>query len=238
MKTGFLKVVSTMWVVIAITTIQLPVYAIRFINQRASIGSNDTIDWSSLGTVKPFNNVPNLFFGNSENGRGFKVSIPSFFGSPRPIVFETLSQPGIETNFSSGDYVLFTGLTDKPFPPGTNTSLITIKFDQPVQAAGTQLALGGTTKPYQAIVSAFDHEDNLLGTFSTEAISSQALDNSAVFLGAMSDTANISRLVFRTSETNVPFGINSVNFKSIPEPSSVLGLLTLSSLSFLLLKRK
>ncbi len=243
MKSRFCQVVPTHFsaivttVIVLLAAVQLPVRAITFINQRASLGSNDKIDWSSLGTVNPFHRLPNSFSAKSVAGRQFSVTIPSFFGNPQPLVFQTLPAPGIETNFARSDYILFTGFTDSKFPGGTNTALLTIVFDKPVKAAGTQLALAYTSKPYNALLSAFDSDNNLLATFSTPGNSSEALDNSAAFLGIGSDTPNISRLVFRTSEANSPFGINEVSFVAVPESSAGLGLLAFAICGGLMLKR-
>jgi hypothetical protein len=243
MKSQFSRVVptyfsATVTTTVLLTTMQLPVPAITFINQRASLGSNDRIDWSSLGAVNPFHRLPNSFSGKSAAGRQFSVTVPSFFGNPQPLVFQTSPAPGIETNFARNDYILFTGFTNVEFPEATNTSLLSIHFDKPVQAAGTQLALAYQSKPYQALISAFDSDDNLLVTFSTEASSSQALDNSAAFLGITSDSPNISRLVLRTDEANSPFGINEVSFVAVPESSfGVVGLLAFAVCGCLMLKR-
>jgi PEP-CTERM motif len=234
-STGFSIVVST---IVAFQLEQLPAYTVDFVNQRAALGGNDIIDWGTLGNAEPFKQLPNSFSIQSENGLGVSVSVPSFFGSPQPLVFQTLPVPGIETNFAIGDRILFTGLSDVLFPPMTNTALLTVKFDKPVKAAGTQLALATTRKPYNAIASAFDSDNNLLGTFSTIATSSTEEDNSAVFLGISSDTANISRLVFRTSEANVPFGINALSFVTVPEPGSTFALLAIALGAGLALKRK
>jgi hypothetical protein len=234
--THFSATVATTTVLLA--TVQLPVRAITFINQRASLGSNDRIDWSSLGAVNPFHRLPNSFSGKSAAGRQFSVTVPSFFGNPQPLIFQTSPAPGIESNFANNDYILFTGFTNGEFPGATNTSLLTINFDKPVQAAGTQLALAYNSEPYQALISAFDSDDNLLATFSTEASSSQALDNSAAFLGITSNSPNISRLVLRTDEANSPFGINEVSFVAIPESSfGVVGLLAFAVCGCLMLKR-
>jgi hypothetical protein len=235
LSVNFPTIVTTATVLFAM--VQLPVRAITFINQRASLGSNDKIDWSSVGAGNPFYPLPNSFSAKSQAGYQLSVTVPSFFGSPQPLVFQTLPAPGIETNFANKDYILFTGFTNGKFPGATNTALLTIDFDRPVKAAGTQLALISTLKPYTALVSAFDRDDNLLATFSTEGNSSQALDNSAAFLGIISDSPNISRLVFRTSETNIPFGINEVSFTAIPESGVGVGLLAFAVCSGLMLKR-
>ncbi|NJL60625.1 MAG: PEP-CTERM sorting domain-containing protein [Methylacidiphilales bacterium] len=237
-STGF-SVVST---IAAFQLAQLPAYAVDFVNQRDALGENDRIDWESLGSANPFKQLPNSFSAKSEKNRSLSVSIPSFFGSPQPLVFTTQPTSSIETNFPTGQSILFTGFSNVPFPPATNTALLSVKFDQPVKAAGTQLALETTQKPDdaltgrglpQGIVSAFDSENNLLGTFSTTV-----LDNSPVFLGISSDTANISRLVLRTSEANVPFGINALSFVTIPEPNSTFALLAIALGGGLIFKQK
>ncbi|WP_414620530.1 hypothetical protein [Calothrix sp. CCY 0018] len=61
-------------------------------------------------------------------------------------------------------------------------------IDQPVKAAGSQIAVDDIPS-FSAFVSAFDRDNNLLGSFSTPGTSSIALDNSAVFLGIQSDEA-------------------------------------------------
>ncbi len=238
-STGFSIVVST---IVTFQLGQLPAYTVDFVNQRVALGGNDIIDWGTLGSAEPFKQLPNSFSIQSENGLGVSVSVPSFFGSPQPLVFQTLPIPSIDINFPTGQNILFTGFTNVEFPPMTNTALLTVKFDKPVKAAGTQLALVGEQKPDDAltrrglsqnIVSAFDAENNLLGTFSTTE-----KDNSPVFLGISSDKANISRLVLRTSEANIPFGINALSFVAIPEPGSTFALLAIACCAGLALKRK
>ena len=228
-STGF----SVVLTIAAFQLRQLPAYSVDFVNQRTTLGGNDRIDWGTLGSGELFKQLPNSFSTQSENGRGLSVSVPSFFGSPQPLVFKTQPIPSIETNFPTGQNILFTGFANVEFPPITNTALLTVKFDKPVKAAGTELALVGKQKPYDAIASAFDAENNLLGTFSTTEE-----DNSPVFLGISSDTANISRLVLRTSEANVPFGINALSFVTIPEPGSTFALIAIALGAGLALKQK
>ncbi len=91
---------------------------------------------------------------------------------------------------------------------------------------------------FTAFVSAFDKDDNLLGTFSTLGTSSLALDNSAVFLGIQSDKADISRLVFRSSEPNRAFAINTLSIASVPEANCILGVLGALSIGLISKRRK
>lgn len=57
----------------------------------------------------------------------------------------------------------------------------------------------------------FDSNNNLLGTFSAPGTSSLTLDNSAVFLGVLSDKENIARLEFSSSEPDRATGINTLS---------------------------
>ncbi len=74
-----------------------------------------------------------------------------------------------------------------------------------------------------------DFEGNLLDSFSLPGTSSIALDNSAVFLGVVSEEANVSRLVYSSSVPNRAIGINTVsirsNHRTIPEPATIFSLL-------------
>lgn len=174
------------------------------------------MNWSSLGFTSPFKVLPNNFSVTSEQGLKLNPQITP------PLVFQTLpSPPGIPTNFAKGDFILFTGNTPGTFPSNGNPGPLTISFNQPVLSAGAQIALN-VRRNFVGLIAAFDRNDTLLGRFSAPGTSSEALDNSAQFLGIHSDTANISRLVFSTSVDDRAFGINTLSIKAepVPEPSS------------------
>ena len=177
---------------------------ITFVSDRAALGASDRLDWSSLGPVQPpFKILPNSFSVTSEGGLGISVNIPQATtpGVTPPLVFQTLPSPGIPTNFAKGDFILLTGLRPGPPPALGNPGPLTITFDRPVAAAGTQLAVDDALL-FTASIAAFDSANNLLGSFSRPGTSSLALDNSAQFFGVRSDVANISRLVYSSSEGN------------------------------------
>ena len=227
-----------------ITSLPSKVQAVTFVSQRNALNSNDQVDWLSLGKVltpgstNPEIFLPNSFSARSERNLGLNVEIPQVNGLTPPFVFQTLFAPGgIPTNFGNGDYLLFTGFLPGTFPATGNPGPLSISFDEPVKAAGSQIAVGDTFN-FTAFVSAFDEDNNLLGTFSTPATSSIALDNSAVFLGIQSDKADISRLVFRTSEPNRAFAINSLSIVSVVEPSSILGVLGVLGLGLVSKQKK
>jgi hypothetical protein len=100
---------------------------------------------------------------------------------------------------------------------------LTLSFETPIFGVGTQIAVADTFE-FIARVSAFDSSNSLLGTFSAPGSSSQALDNSALFLGVLSDTANISRLEFSSSVPDRAIGINALSLQTaaaVPEPSNI-----------------
>ena len=212
----------------------LPVKAITFITDRAALGGNDQLDWSSLGSVfDPFNPdpstfLPSTFSTKSVGGLGINIEIPlpSLPEITPPFVFQTSAPPfGIPTNFADGDFILFTGLNPTTFPAVGNDGPITINFDTPVKGAGTQIAVDDTLE-FEAFISAFDDQNNLLGSFSINGTSSIALDNSAVFLGVNSDIPEISKLVLSSSVPERALGINSISIRTTPisEPGSIIGI--------------
>ena len=99
------------------------------------------------------------------------------------------------------------------------TSFNTTTFDKPVQGAGTQIAVADTPS-FTGFLSAFDHRNNLLGSFSITGTSGTVIDNYAVFLGVKSDSANISKLVYSSSENNRAFGVNFLSIQSTSVPAS------------------
>ena len=206
-----------------------PVEAVNltFVSDRAALGGTDRVDWSILEPVlPPFQVLPHSFWVTSEQGLGINVSIPSAAapGVTPPLLFQALPSSGIPTNFASRDFILFTGFRPGPPPAVGNPGPLTITFDRPVAAAGTQIAVDDTFF-FTALISAFDSNNNLLGSFSTQGTSSLALDNSAQFLGVRSDTANISRLVYSSSEGDRALGINALSIaEAVPEPSNIAAL--------------
>ena len=243
----FAKLPITLSIVVCttfITSVPSKVQAVTFVSQRDALNSNDQLDWLSLGKVlnpsspNPADFLPNSFSATSERNLGLNVEISQVDGLTPPFVFQTLTEPqGVPTNFANGDYLLFTGFLPGTFPAPGNPGPLSITFDEPIKAAGSQIAVDDSPS-FTAFVSAFDKDNNLLGTFSTLGTSSLALDNYAIFLGIQSDKADISRLVFRTSEPDRAFAINTLSIASVPESSSILGLLGVLGIALMMKERK
>ncbi|WP_414756187.1 hypothetical protein [Anabaena sp. CCY 9910] len=241
----YLPVIATKLAIIAsIAFLQLPAKAVTLVTERASLKANDQIDWLSLGKVfNPFapnraDFLSNSFRATSGGGLGLRVNIPFVAGVTPPFVFQTAFPPqGIPTNFANGDLILLTGLQPGTFPALGNPGPLSITFEQPVFGAGTQVSVDDTSE-FTLFISAFDQTNKLLDTFSIQGTSSLALDNSAQFIGVRSNIANISRLVFNSSEPNRAFGINRVSIvAAVPEPFYTLAILVFG-VSGIILKQK
>ena len=221
--------------------IALPVKALTLVRERSVLRTNDRLDFGSLGRVfdpfvppTPDSFLPNSFSATSENGLelNFAISLSNDPAISLPFIFQTGFPPeGIPTNFADGDFILFTGADFSSFSAPGNPGPITIDFATPVTRAGTQIAIDDTLS-FIASVFAFDNKGNLLDSFSVPGTSSLALDNSAQFLGVVSEEANISRLVYSSSVPNRAIGINTVSISNntkIPEPYTIFGLLIVAT---------
>ena len=195
----------------------------QLVTQRANLAANDLVNWSSAGLLEDplnattsVNILPNNFSAVSAGGLGLRIDIPppSTPGVTPAFVFQTLPTPSIPSNFASGDFILFTGLQPTITPPVGNPGPLAITFDRPIFGAGAQIAVTQTPE-YTAFVSAFDNNNNLIGSFSIPGNSSINLDNSAPFLGISSDIPNISKLVFSSSEPQGAIGINDLSIVRI-----------------------
>lgn len=211
-------------------TLSSEAQALNLLTTRQALNGNDFIDWSSLGKVFVPPPDPNDFLGNSftatsAKGLGLEVDIPlPASGITPPFVFQTTNPPnGIPTNFANGDFILLTGLQPGVFPSPGNAGPLSITFDQPVRAAGTQIAVDDVLN-FIGFISAYGDNNNLLGTFSVAGTSSTNLDNSAIFLGVSSSIAEIKRIELSSSVPNRAIGINtlSINNPTVPESSSPL----------------
>ena len=120
------------------------------------------------------------------------------------------------------------------FPPGMQLIVtngghegIVINFSQPVYGGGAQVG-AGSYGPYDAIVMAFSGA-HLHGTYSVAATTTtDGLNNPAPFIGLLSDSPNITSLVFFADHGDsggygTALGTVSLNVRvhpAVPEPST------------------
>ena len=187
---------------------------LTFITNRTALGGTDFVDWGVLGS--PFTTVSNPFSITSFGGLNLEVSQP--FGS-----FERRNQSGgWNGNFTPGDRLIWT--QNNPGP-------LTIDFNSPVLGAGAQIQIN-TFGDFIGTIEAFDSGGISLGGFSLQGLSTSNGDNSAIFIGLLSNTANIDKLVFSVDFGSQDFAINQLDIvtKPVPESSFVFGVLVFSAL--------
>lgn len=154
-----------------------PALAVSAITTPGALGATDFIDWAQLGG--PLTVVPTPVAVTS-NGGG-SATVTSAGGSVTSMV-QGITWAG---NFSDGDALVWTG------DLGLD---ITISFASPVAGAGAQWQ-ADFFGAFGANLAAYDASDVLLGTVTLDGDSTSAGDGSAIFLGILSDSVNISKIV-------------------------------------------
>jgi hypothetical protein len=189
------------------------------VTSRSALGATDRLDWGVLGPPSP-TPIPSPFMLTSPGGVGVTVSKPagSFFR--------------VDEDSTHGGWVGNFGLLDRLLWTFTDGGPMTLRFSTPVSAGGAQIQ-PDSFGDFTAKIEAFDPSGTSLGSFTLPGVSTSAEDNTAIFLGVESDSANIARLVF--SLTAAPplnpslndFAINQFDFRvgpavaAVPEPGGV-----------------
>ena len=202
--------------------------AVILVTTRASQNANDLIDWGTLGS--PLTDIPNPFGVFSSGGLPFIVSLPS--GGPFTRRDENPAGGGLggwSGNFAPGDHLIDHLGTDGPL------TLTLMPPNGVIRGAGVQIEANQPGN-FTATIIAFDVNGNSLGSFNVNGTSAFTADNSAIYIGVLSDTANIHAISFDTNTSSFggDFAINRVSI-TVPEPS--FSLLLLSGVPLLLRRR-
>jgi hypothetical protein len=200
------------------------------VTSRAALAANDYVDWGEIGA--PGNSyVPNPLSVTSADGSTVMVTKPA-----EQFHFLVQAAPGQSFppywggNFAPGDNLL---TTEGP-GDATNPGPMTIQFATPVYGAGAQIQTndGGA---FTARISALDNKGDILGYVTESGTSNGNRNGSAIFLGILSDTANIAAVRFSIDQfppgQDTDFAINRVGIV-VPEPST-LALFGIGALSLL-----
>ncbi|VAV90778.1 hypothetical protein MNBD_ALPHA02-147 [hydrothermal vent metagenome] len=165
---------------------------IVLIADRTSLGGTDYYDWALLGGSYTPISIGTVVTSN--NGLQATLSIPS---GDMEKVDQGSSWAG---NFVRDDPLVATN---------GNSGPLTIDFDGLVSGAGAQIqwdAYGAFT----AEITAFDSLGGLLASYSLDGRSTNISDNSAIFIGILSDTLNIAMLTFNLTNGR-GFAINRLD---------------------------
>ena len=194
---------------------------VQSVTSRAALGVSDSLDWGSVGA--PFSTIGGAFDARLLGGLQLVVSQPSAgfeLYRQNPAELQSSDQnTGWAGSFAPGDAVLYTAA------PGEGP--ITIRFKAPVQGVGAQVE-SGQYGAYTGKIEAFDFSGLSLGSYSMAGVSDSRADNSAVFVGLMSSSANISRVEFSvTTDRTGDLAMNQLSVVSepivsiVPEPGTV-----------------
>ncbi|HVR55689.1 MAG TPA: hypothetical protein VMT72_02530 [Pseudolabrys sp.] len=180
------------------------------ITSAVPLGAFDTIDWSQIGP----SNVTYTSPQNVVSNGGVQATVTSAGNQ-----FQTPVQPDDWSgNFASGTTALWT------FHGGPD---ITITLTNATSGFGAQIQ-SDNYGPFTAQIMAFNAGGTLLGSFTENGLSTRDGDGSAIFIGLLNDSADISKVVFNLiaapGGTISDFAIGASEFSkqisAIPEPST------------------
>jgi len=170
------------------------------IGSTAALGANDFFDWGQARVLDGGGNAiaqPSPQNVTSNLGRTATVNDGGSF---------TGFVEGTDwfSNFTAGDRVLYSGDANDASAAAT---AFTVNFNTAVRGLGLQIT-SAAFLDFDASLELFNGAASL-GLFTVSGVMTGSGDGSAPFLGALSDSANITRAVFTlTSNTDFGFGVN------------------------------
>lgn len=183
------------------------------VTDRSALTPDGQINWGALGPAGATVGNP---FTIGVAGTGITATVSQSSGT-----FTRLDQSyNANGNFAPGDQLLWTSGSNGP---------ISLAFSAPISGFGLQWQ-SDYFGSFTAILSAYDSDDNLLGSYTREGNSTSDADNSAIFLGILSGSDNISRVLLSvpvTTYASQDFAVNTATVQTtgamstVPEPSSL-----------------
>jgi len=211
------------------------------IGSAAALGANDFFDWGQVRALDGGGNAiaqPAPQNVTSNLGRAASVSDSGSFTG----LVEGTDWFG---NFTVGQNVLYSGDINDA---AAAANAFTVNFSTAVRGVGLQIT-SAAFLDFSASLEVFNGASSL-GLFAVTGLMTGFEDGSAPFLGASSDTANITRAVFTlTSNTDFGFGLNRLLTAdgigapavdpgpSVPEPGT-LSLLAIGAAGTLTRRRR
>ena len=170
------------------------------IGSAAALGANDFFDWGQVRVLDGGGNAmaqPSPQNVTSNLGRSATIDDGGSF---------TGFVEGNDwfSNFTAGDRVLYSGDGNDASAAAT---AFTVNFNTAVRGLGLQIT-SAAFLDFDASLEVFNRATSL-GSFTVSGLMTGSGDGSAPFLGALSDSSNITRAVLTlTSNTDFGFGVN------------------------------
>jgi hypothetical protein len=178
------------------------------------------IDWGSLSSTHT--QIPQPLTIDVQGIPGLTAQISQNAGRP----FLTHSQGGT----INGDYAVLERLLGTGAGDVVGPGPISLLFSSSIRGVGAQIQ-SFFYGPFTASIEAFDRTNSSLGVFNVQGVSSDRADDSAPFIGILSDKNDISRVNFgvpiaigRPQDFLISSPFIQVNgqVNAVPEPTSFL----------------
>ncbi len=207
--------------------------ATSLVTSPSGIAADGQLNWGDKGTDGT--TVMNPFEIAVTGVSGLKVTVSQSNG---PFQRRDQSSPGSwPGNFAPGDKLLSTKAEVNATGP------VSLVFNSPVQGVGTQIQ-AFSTGAFTASIEAFNSSNASLGSFTLAGDSNAKADNSAIFIGILSNALDISKVVFGVPTANAfpqDFLINGprIQVPAVPEPETYAMLMAgLGLLGFIARRRR
>ncbi|WP_298439150.1 PEP-CTERM sorting domain-containing protein [Geobacter sp.] len=219
MKTSGAKVSLSLMSLVAVLLLGvIQAHALSLTTDANAVLANGSIDWGGLGPDRTQLSQP---FSVAVNGiSGLEAVVSKSSPGPMEIRVQGSSWAG---NFGTGESLLWTMHTNGP---------MILDFNAGVSGVGAQIQ-SNYYGDFLATIEAFDLSGASLGAFTVQGRSDDDGNDSALFLGVLSDLANIDKIAFNVSRAGAAggddFAINGPVVKGqspqpapVPEPATFL----------------
>jgi len=192
--------------------------SVILVTSRAALAGDDFIDWGQLGldhslVPNPSAIVSNSGFITGTVGRENQGDLQRRNENPP-------ASGGWNGNFAAGDRLIWTN---------DLAGAMLIDLNSSVAGLGAQIQMDRLLGLFDATIEVYDDLNNLLATFTVQGDSNNNKDNSAVFIGVLSDSANIDHIVLFTNQARTSarddFSINQLDLRtlaSVPGPAALV----------------
>lgn len=195
----------------------------------SEVSGGGTLDWNSIGpantVVSSAANLPTGIAGITANvspagggGSGGASGGGAGGGAGGGSLARTTqgsSATDWNGNFAPGESLLSTSDSDP----------LRLDFSAPIQGIGAQIQ-PSVDGPFSATIDVYGNDQSLLNSFTVDGVSTNAGDNSAIFLGVSGPTNQIAAVDFSVSgvppETTFAISSPEIQQHSNPEPSSLV----------------